>query len=61
MKINKAIDGVAGLETFDQWKEKVSELENSVVVVETKFKPEKYIKKDYDEIQAVLSNIQVRE
>ena len=45
MKINKAIDGVAGLETFDQWKEKVSELENSVGVVETKFKPEKDIKK----------------
>ena len=61
MKINKAIDGVAGLETFDQWKEKVSELESSVGVVETKFKPEKDIKKDYDEIQAVFSNIQVRE
>jgi hypothetical protein len=61
MKINKAIDGVAGLETFDQWKEKVSELENSVGVVGTKFKPEKDIKKDYDEIQAVFSNIQVRE
>ena len=61
MKINKAIDGVAGLETFDQWKEKVSELENSVGVVETKFKLEKDIKKDYGEIQAVFSNIQVRE
>jgi hypothetical protein len=61
MKINKAVDSVTGLETFDQCKEKVSELENYVRVVETRFKPEKDIKKDYGEIQAVFSNIQVRE
>ena len=60
MKINKADDGVASVETFDQWKEKVSELENSVAEVEGKFKPEKDINKDYGEIQVVFSNIQVR-
>jgi hypothetical protein len=39
----------------------MKELENSVRVVETKFKPEKDIQKDHGEIQAVFSNIQVRE
>jgi hypothetical protein len=61
MKINKVEDSLSGVETFDQWKEKASELENSVSEVEGKFKPEKDIKKDYGQIQAVLSNIQVRD
>ena len=61
MKINKVEDSLGGVETFDQWKEKASELESSVSEVEGKFKPEKDIKKDYGQIQAVLSNIQVRD
>jgi hypothetical protein len=61
MKINKVEDSLSGVETFDQWKEKASELESSVSEVEGKFKPEKDIKKDYGQIQAVFSNIQVRD
>ena len=60
MKINKGHDDVAAVETLEQWKEKVSELESSVSEVEAKFKPEKDMKKEYGEIEAVINNIQVR-
>lgn len=47
------------METIDQWKEKVAELESCVGEVEEKFKPEKDIAHDFAEIKAVSTNIQV--
>ena len=60
VQINKADAGLSAAETFDEWKEKVSELENSVSEVEGKFKAEKDINKDYGDIQTVFTNMQVR-
>ena len=60
MKVQKPEEGVvASVETVDEWKTRVSELEKSVGEVEVKFEPKKDMSKDYGEIQAVYGNIQV--
>ena len=60
MQITKKSDeSPASVETIDQWKEKVAELESCVGEVEEKFKPEKDIPHDFAEIKAVSTNIQV--
>ncbi|XP_028414728.1 nuclear anchorage protein 1-like isoform X2 [Dendronephthya gigantea] len=58
MKVDKKEDGVAGVETFKQWKEKALDLETSVSEVESKFKAENNIDKSYEAIEAVDRNIQ---
>ena len=55
----KAEETPASVETIDQWKQKVAEVENCVGEVGGKFKAEKEINRDFTEIQAVLTNIQV--
>ena len=55
----KAEETPASVETIDQWKQKVAEVENCVGEVEGKFKAEKEINRDFTEIQAVFTNIQV--
>ena len=60
MQITKNADETpASVETIDQWKQKVAEVENCVGEVEGKFKAEKEINHDFTEIQAVFTNIQV--
>lgn len=47
------------MESFDEWKGKVSELEQCLEEAETKVDPKKSIAKDYSAMQTLLADLQV--